>query len=251
MTAKGTSTSRSCSGCSTASAASRHSPTDRSSMVMHTAAKFRCRCSPSSCFACCLVVLALSWGWNTSHWTADSNEEHIMPLDQTRSPSGDHRRVWALRPVLSAWALTIGLDLFFNAGVFMPLFDQEREPSLLPDEVLFRRIPVAYAALLIGVAFLAYAIDRVEPRSILIGAAQGGLLGVVLASMGIVSLWTAIDMTGTFVAAGSLVVVLEFAAAAAVLAAFRLSGRRDFARRVLLLALLAAVGGIVVQNLWA
>jgi len=174
-----------------------------------------------------------------------------MPLDQTRSPSGDHQRVWALRPVLSAWALTIGLDLFFNAGVFMPLFDQEREPSLLPDEVLFRRIPVAYAALLIGVAFLAYAIDRVEPRSILIGAAQGGLLGVVLASMGIVSLWTAIDMTGTFVAAGSLVVVLEFAAAAAVLAAFRLSGRRDFARRVLLLALLAAVGGIVVQNLWA
>src|SRR5665647_1103906 len=80
--------------------------------------------TPTYSICRCLVVLALSWGWNTSHWTADSNEEYIMPLDQTRSPSGDHRRVWALRPVLSAWALTIGLDLFFNAGVFMPLFDR-------------------------------------------------------------------------------------------------------------------------------
>ena len=174
-----------------------------------------------------------------------------MTLDQTRSPRGDHRRVWALRAVLSAWALTIGLDLFFNAGVFMPLFDQQREPSLLPDEVLFRRIPVAYAALLIGVAFLACTLDRVEPRSIPIAAAQGALVGGVLASMGIVSLWTAIDMTGTFVAAASLVLVLQFAAAAAVLTAFRLSRWRHLTRRVLLLALLAAVGGIVIQNLWA
>lgn len=171
-----------------------------------------------------------------------------MPLDQALRRS---RPVWALRPVLAAWALTIGLDLFFNAGVFMPLFDQAREPSLLPDEVLFRRIPIAYAALLIGVAFLARAIDRVEPRSIPIAAAQGGLFGVVLALMGVVSLWTAIDMTGAFVAAGSLVVVLQFASAAAVLAAFRLSGRKHLTRRVLLVALLAAVGGIVVQNLWA
>lgn len=71
-------------------------------------------------------------------------------------------RAFAIRPVLTAWVLTVGVDLFFNAGVFMPLFDQEREPSLLPDELLFRRIPVAYLALLGGVAALGWLIDKID-----------------------------------------------------------------------------------------
>jgi hypothetical protein len=47
-------------------------------------------------------------------------------------------RAFARRPVFTAWALTIGVDLFFNAGVFIQLFDQEREPSFLSDTQFWR-----------------------------------------------------------------------------------------------------------------
>ena len=113
--------------------------------------------------------------------------------------------------MLATWALTIGVDLFFNAGVFMPVFDQEREPSLLPDEILFRRIPVAYLALLAGVTSLAWVIDRIDLPDVRRGVILGALAGVVFSLMGVVYLWTAVEMTGVFVAAGSLVVIVEFA----------------------------------------
>jgi hypothetical protein len=154
------------------------------------------------------------------------------------------------RPVVVAWLLAIGIDLFFNAGLFSGLFDQEREPVLLPDTVLARRIWVAYAALVIAVGALAWLLDRTDRRGALAGAALGALAGLVFAAMGIVMLWTAIDMTGTFVAAGALVQVAEMAGAGAVLGAFRTgTDRRRLTRRVLIFAVLAAAGGIVLQNL--
>ncbi len=59
-----------------------------------------------------------------------------------------------------AWLSMIGVDLFFHAGVFSAVFDQSREPALLADEVLFKRIPSTYAALLVGTMSLAWIIDR-------------------------------------------------------------------------------------------
>ena len=111
-------------------------------------------------------------------------------------------RAFSVRPVLTVWALTIGVDLFFNAGVFGPLFDQVREPSLLSDEQLFRRIPVAYLALLAGVTSLAWIIDRIDPPDVRRGIILGTLAGVLFSLMGVVYLWTALQMTGGFVAAG-------------------------------------------------
>lgn len=161
-------------------------------------------------------------------------------------------RALSVRPVLTAWSLVIGVDLFFNAGVFMSVFDQGREPNLLPDELLFRRIPVAYVALLVGVAFLAWIIDALEIGESLWGAAAGGVTGSVYSLMGSVFLWTAVDMTGLFVAVGSLVVITEFASAGWVLSAFRIRpNAASLTRRFLLIALLAAVAGIVIQNLGA
>jgi hypothetical protein len=65
-----------------------------------------------------------------------------------------------------------------------------------------------------------------------------------------VKLWTAVDMTGTFVTAGVTVQVCEMAAAGGVLGAFKVSrDRRRLSRRILMLALLAAVAGILLQNL--
>ena len=127
------------------------------------------------------------------------------------------------RPVTLAWLVAVGVDLFFNAGLFSGLFDQGREPGLLGDDSLFRRIPVAYLGLLVG---------------------------VIAALLGIVYLWTAIEMTGAFVVAGAFVQVVEFAAAGAVLGAWRGdAGRRRVTRTAIVAALLAAVAGIVIQNL--
>jgi predicted hotdog family 3-hydroxylacyl-ACP dehydratase len=154
------------------------------------------------------------------------------------------------RPVAVAWFLAVGIDLFFNAGLFSGLFDQTREPGLLPDAVLAGRVGVAYAALAIAVAALAWLLDRTDRRGALAGAVLGARAGLVFATMGIVMLWTAIDMTGIFVAAGALVQVVEMAGAGAVLGAFRTGAdRRRLTRRVLVFAVLAAAGGIVLQNI--
>jgi len=169
-----------------------------------------------------------------------------------RSPPEDvtSPRALTLRPVAVAWLLAVGVDLLFNAGLFSGLFDQSREPSLLADAVLFRRIPVAYLALAIAVGGLAWLLDRTDQRGALAGATLGALAGLVVASMGIVTLWTAINITGLFVAAGASVQVAEMAASGAVLGAFRSGGdRRRLTRRALIYALLAAVIGFVTQNL--
>ncbi|MEX2623935.1 MAG: hypothetical protein WD651_09405 [Acidimicrobiia bacterium] len=193
--------------------------------------------------------------------TIDERDEAADPASRVRQlklvtgprQAGEMaKRAFAVRPVLTAWVLTVGIDLFFNAGVFMPLFDQERESSLLPDELLFRRIPVAYLSLLVGAAALGWLIDKIDISEVRQGVIVGGISGVVLSLMGLVSLWTAIDMTGIFVMAGSLVVIAEFASAGGVLQAFRLGPHpARLARRILLAALLAGIAGIAIQNLQA
>lgn len=156
----------------------------------------------------------------------------------------------AWRPIVVAWLLTVGVDLFFNAGVFAGLFDQEREPALLPDEVLFRRIPVAYLALAIAVMVLAWLFDRIDVIGTTRGATVGGIAGVVAAALGIIALWTAIDMTGLFVVAGSLVQIIELGTAGAFYGSYRgTSQPKRSVRWALVVAVALAVLGIVFQNL--
>lgn len=127
----------------------------------------------------------------------------------------------ALRPraVLLGWLAAIAVDLFLNAGVFSPLFDQVREPGLLPDDVLFRRIPIAYLTVGSAVAALAWLMDRGRLAGLRSGMRAGGALGLLLGLTGVVWLWTAIEMTGLFVAAGVVVQVGQMSAAGAVLGA--------------------------------
>ena len=162
----------------------------------------------------------------------------------------EHRRASAFRPVLVAWMLTVGVDLFFNAGLFSGLFEQSREPSLLADEVLFRRIPVAYLGLAVGVTALAWLIDRLGAVGMRRGAALGAGAGVVVAFLGVIGLWTAIDITGVFVWAAVLVHVLELGLAGGFLGAYRAApdGRRSI-RIALIVSVALAVLGIVIQNL--
>jgi hypothetical protein len=155
-----------------------------------------------------------------------------------------------MRPLMVAWLLTIGVDFFFNAGLFSGLFDQNREPGLLPDSELFQRIPIAYFTLAIGVTALGWLFDQIDLRGIWRGAEVGALAGFVFAALGIVALWTALEMTGMFVVAGILVQVIEFGVAGAFLGAYR-DGSEP--KRLIWLALgaalLAAVAGIILQNI--
>jgi hypothetical protein len=155
-----------------------------------------------------------------------------------------------VQAALVAWLVTVGIDLFFNAGLFSPLFDQDREPGLLSDEVLFRRVPFAYVVLLVGVGALTVILDLTAFRGVRSGALVGGLFGAVASLLGVIYVWTAIEMTGLFVAGGALVQVVEFAAAGAVIGAYKeAANRRRVTRWALITALMAAVLGIVIQNL--
>lgn len=168
-----------------------------------------------------------------------------------RDPRTGHRQTQpahalSVAPVLTAWLAAIGVDLLFNAGLFSPLFDQAREPGLLDDETLFRRIPVAYLALLVGVAGLAWLLDRTDRRGIGQGSVVGAIAGSVAALLGVVSVWTAVDMTTAFVAAAVVVQVGQLGAAGAVLGAYRSGADR---RRVTRWALAASVAAVLLAVL--
>ena len=168
---------------------------------------------------------------------------------RTRATRGDSGRAFAVGSVVVAWLVAVGVDLLFNAGVFAPLFEQAREPSLLTDEELFRRVPVAYIALFAGVAALAWLLDRLTTRGMAAGMVVGATAGVVTAALGVVSLWTAVDLTAVFVLAAIVVQIGQFAAAGAVLGGHqRTRSRRRFTVLCLAGALLMVVGAIVTQN---
>ena len=148
--------------------------------------------------------------------------------------------------ILLAWLIAVGVDLLFHAGLFARLFEPSREPALLPETVLFRRIPVAYGILLVGVVALAWTLDLAGQsgfRAVRTGALGGLLVGV----MGLGSLWTALSLTGLFVAAGILVLVIQGSAAAAVLT--HLGTTRSLTLRVLALVIACFVIGQLAANL--
>lgn len=152
---------------------------------------------------------------------------------------------WSLRPgrIGLAWLTAVGVDLFFNAGVFAFVYEQSREPALLPDTDLALRIPVAYAALALAVTALAWllrGIDARGGRAVEIGAGAGLVLGVA----GFGAMWTAIDVTGLLIGVGIFVSVVEGAVAAAVLTSER-EGWNLRIRVVVAFVLLAGIGQVV------
>lgn len=72
----------------------------------------------------------------------------------------------------------------------------------------------------------------------------------MLGVMGVVYLWTAMEMIGAFVAVGVFVITVEMTGAGGALAAFRMESQRSgLTRRVLGVAAACAVFGVVTQNL--
>lgn len=109
---------------------------------------------------------------------------------------------------------------------------------------------MAYVALLAGVAALAWLLDRLPTRGIAAGMVVGAICGAVTAALGVVSLWTAVDLTAAFVLAAIAVQVSQFAAAGGVLGGYQLArSRRWYTLLCLAGVLLTLVGAIVTQNL--
>lgn len=170
-----------------------------------------------------------------------------MSTSEQLARTGD--RAFGLRSVVVAWLVAVGVDLLLNAGLFSPLFEQAREPALLSDEELFRRIPVAYLAILAGVAALAWVLDRLPRRGMAAGAVTGAAAGAVTAGLGVVSVWTAVDLTVAFVLAAIAVQVGQLTAAGAVLGGYQLTrSRRRYTVVCLAAVLMMVVGAIAVQN---
>lgn len=196
--------------------------------------------------------VAASGGWRPdgSSPPLACSEVEGLSVEGGATEAGPGHRALRPRPLLLGWMAAVAVDLFLNAGLFSPLFDQAREPALLPDDVLFRRIPVAYLVVGVEVAVLAWLLDRDELAGPRAGILAGSGLGLLLGTSGVVWLWTAIEMTGAFVAAGVVVQVGQLGAAGAVLGAT--AGRID-QRRVLRWTLsgvvIAVVAAVVAQNL--
>lgn len=158
-------------------------------------------------------------------------------------------RALRVEPVFLAWLVAIGVDLFLNAGVFTGLFEQTREPGLLADDVLFARIPIAYLAVAVGVAAVAWVIDLAHVTGARRGVVTGACIGLLFGLTGIVWLWTAIEMTLPFVGAGVVVQVAQMAAAGTVLGAARSAlPVRQLRSRSVAAALALAMTAIAIQN---
>lgn len=121
---------------------------------------------------------------------------------------------------------------------------------MLADEEWFRRIAIAYVALLAGVAALAWLLDRLTTGGMAAGAVVGAIGGAVTAVLGVVSLWTAVDPTAALALMAVGVQVGQFAAAGAVLGCSqRTRSRHQFTWWCLAAGLLMLVVAIVIQNL--
>ena len=91
----------------------------------------------------------------------------------------DSPYVRPLPTVLTAWFLSVGVDLFLHGGLLARLYVV---PSgfVLPADQAFRRIPFGYLAFLLVTAALFWICRRVEVRGVGAGWRHGFVIGIVL-----------------------------------------------------------------------
>jgi hypothetical protein len=83
-----------------------------------------------------------------------------------------------LPTVLTAWFLSVGVDLFLHGGLLARLY---AVPSgfVLPPDQAFRRIPLGYAAFLLLTAALYWLYRRIDVRGVGAGWRHGFAIGIV------------------------------------------------------------------------
>jgi small-conductance mechanosensitive channel len=150
---------------------------------------------------------------------------------------------------LLGWLVTVGLDLFQNAGVFAS-FWREPGPAFLPPEKLFQRIPLSYVGFLISAGMFTWLMSRLKvfgwKQGVLFGLKLGGWLSIgwVLGSACVFPIKHSLLLVWFF---GGLV---QYISAAAVIGSGLSSDRLGrLSVRVIGLVVVLTVATIVMQNL--
>jgi hypothetical protein len=84
-----------------------------------------------------------------------------------------------LPTVLTAWLLSVGVDLFLHGGLLARLYVIPNA-FVLPADQAFRRIPFGYLAFLLLTAALFWFCRRVDVRGVGAGWRHGLVIGIVL-----------------------------------------------------------------------
>ena len=101
------------------------------------------------------------------------------------------------------------------------------------------------AAEIIGIPML-----RTKLLAFAVSSFYCGVAGALFALLGVVNLWTAVDLTGVFVAGAALVQTVQFAVAGWFLTRYRMSDSEGgLTWRAIVLAASLAFAGLIAQNL--
>jgi len=148
-----------------------------------------------------------------------------------------------------AWLVTIAIDFVIFGGVFAGVLEGADHPAVLAPEQLFARIPAGYGSFLLEVVLLHWLLKASQRPGITGGLLTGTLAGLVFASAVALGLWSFSTVPVTALVLWWLTLLLQFAAAGAVLGAANTplwSRARTWAIGGVV-ALIAA--GVVLQNL--
>lgn len=118
--------------------------------------------------------------------------------------------------VLTAWFLSLGIDLFLHGGLLARLY-LIKSPFILPATEAFRRIPLGYAAFLLLTAALFWLCRRLDVRGIRTGCRHGLVFGAVLWGSVVVGLYSISTASASLLAAWWIGQTLELGAAGGVI----------------------------------
>lgn len=155
----------------------------------------------------------------------------------------------AMSTVLAMWVAVLGIDGLFHAGL-LARFWANPGPALLPTELLFKRIPFAYASFLLTLGLFFWLEHKTGARGAGAGARFGAIFGGVLGAAGGLGMFSAVPLGVDFLAGIAVSQLVQYTIAGAI---GGLALARRGAGRIWAIAIGTLVGGlaiaIAIQNL--
>lgn len=147
-----------------------------------------------------------------------------------------------------AWLVTIAIDFAVFGGLFAGLLEGSDHPGVLEPEQLFARIPAGYVAFLLEVVLLWLLLAAGRRRGIHGGLLTGTLVGLLFASAVALGVWSFSTVPVIVLVLWWFTLLLQFAAAGAVLAAADTPQWPRARTWAIWGALALVVAGVVLQN---
>jgi hypothetical protein len=148
-----------------------------------------------------------------------------------------------------AWLVTIAIDFVIFGGLFAGVLEDADDPAVLTPEQLFVRIPAGYASFLLEVVLLQWLL-KASPRPGINGGLVTGLAaGLVFATAVALGVWSFSTVPVSALGLWWLTLLLQFAAAGAVLGAADTPQWPHVRTWAIWGAVALVVAGVVLQNL--